>query len=118
NNEQKVKSEIGNYYFLGERELQVRYSKITHYYSISNLKYLLSFSVNDKNEENQNHLQNVKKIYNDLLRDFCYGKKESEVKLNYYANKISQKKFDKKSGGHCQNCTFRHVCMEKEIHQK
>src|SRR5690606_5939226 len=66
NNEQKVKSEIGNYYFLGERELQVRYSKITHYYSISNLKYLLSFSVNDKNEENQNHLQNVKKIYNDL----------------------------------------------------
>ncbi|WP_243387437.1 hypothetical protein [Bacillus kexueae] len=115
--EQKAEKEIGGYVFYGERQLKVKYPTVTNYYSISNLKDLLSFSVKGKDEDDQTHLKYVKNTYLDLLRGFCYGNDDVYRKLTTYAEKINKQQFDKRSGGHCYYCTFRQVCMEKEIHQ-
>jgi ATP-dependent helicase/nuclease subunit B len=112
---QKVERKINGYNFLGERQLRVKYPNVTHYYSISNLKTLLSFSVNVKDKEESNQLRQIKNVYYEILRGFCYNNKETNHKLAVYANKITNQNFDKKSGGHCMYCSFKQVCMEKGI---
>lgn len=113
---QWVTKKIGGFTFLGKRELRVKYPTITHYYSITNLKDMLSFSVNTKDEDIRSYLAYVKKLYNDLQRGFCYEKPEIEQILKQYAERIRHSSFDKNPGGHCQYCPFYYFCMEKEIH--
>lgn len=114
-NGQSVTESIDGYKIKGERELKVQYPTITHYYPISNLKTLLSFSANKQNKKKDEELQYIKTEYIDLLREFCYQKEEAENKIKSYTKKISEGIFEKNSGGHCIYCVFNDVCMEKEV---
>src|SRR5699024_5443473 len=99
----------------GERRLRVTYPDVTHYYSISNFQELLSFRANTNDKEVQNHLLQVKKHCQHLLRECCYGRDFADIKLNDFDNKISQNDFEKNPGSHCQYCHFFEMCMEREI---
>ncbi|MGN7177563.1 hypothetical protein [Cytobacillus sp. SAFR-174] len=112
---QKVVKKLNGYNFVGERELKVKYPTVTHYYSISNLKDLQSFSINTLDQEELNNHKRVKELYYELLRGFCYGSNQTNQKLALYAEKINNNSFEKNPGGHCIYCSFKHICMEKEI---
>lgn len=111
---QKIMRQINGYTFCGERELQVKYSDITHYYSISNFKEFLSFPINN-NEFFSPKFKKIKKEYQKLLSEFCYENKEADLEINSFIEKINNQKFEKNSGIHCQYCAFRKDCMKKEI---
>lgn len=103
---------IDNYIFSGERQLQVTYPTITHYYSIKNMKKILSFYSNDTYEEQQ-RLKDIKNNYFNLLSNFCQKEKVAEQSLSYYAEKIASGDFPKTPGAHCRYCAFEDACKEK-----
>ncbi|GAB6889529.1 hypothetical protein JCM14450A_05350 [Geobacillus stearothermophilus] len=51
--QQRQESKIKGYTFVGERQLRVSYPTITHYYSITNMRKILSFSANETRDEQQ-----------------------------------------------------------------
>lgn len=114
---QQHSMKIGNYIFSGERQLQVTYPTITHYYSIKNMKKILSFYSNDTYEEQQ-RLKDIKNNYFNLLSNFCRKEKVAEQSLSYYAEKIASGDFPKTPRAHCRYCSFENACKEKRSQQK
>jgi ATP-dependent helicase/nuclease subunit B len=105
---------IGPYTFYGERQLQVNYPTITHYYAIRNMKKILSFHTNEHWDE-QKRLKEIKNNYFNLLSNFCRKESVAESSLHYYAEKIASNDFPKRTGAHCNYCVFQNACKEKEI---
>lgn len=112
--QQRQESKIKGYTFVGERQLRVSYQTITHYYSITNMRKILSFSANETRDEQQK-LDQVKKDYFDLLSRFCRKERAAEQSLSYYAQQIESGHFSKKAGAHCRYCAFENACKEKGV---
>lgn len=105
---------IDSYTFYGERQLQVRYGTAVHYYSIKNLRKILSFHTNDHQDEQQ-RLKEIKDDYFNLLSNFCRKEPVAEESLRDYARKFATNQFPKNVGSHCNYCAFQKACKEKEI---
>ncbi len=93
--QQRQESKIKGYTFVGERQLRVSYPTITHYYSITNMRKILSFSANETRDEQQK-LDQVKRITLICLAGFA---EKNARQNNHYPithNKSNQATFLKK----------------------
>ncbi|WP_241762348.1 hypothetical protein [Anoxybacillus flavithermus] len=111
---QKHTVKIDSYMFYGERQLQVEYPTISHYYAIKNMRKILSFHTNDHRDE-QKRLKEIKEDYFNLLSNFCRKEPVAEASLHEYARKFKTNHFPKNIGAHCNYCAFQKACREKEI---
>ncbi|MFP4978260.1 hypothetical protein ACE6ED_22835 [Paenibacillus sp. CN-4] len=106
--------QIGEFTFTSLRELEVQYNnRITHRYSISNRKDILSFR--SRNQDEIEIMEELKDWYFKLKREFRVESDSVISTLNHVIDSINQNEFRKHTGGHCKYCTFNHLCREREV---